>query len=375
MVSVNRGPASAGWAQPALDIAFFGSSLVSTYWNEIAVYYRGIIRQLHKRGHRVTFYEPDIHDRQRYRDIPDPAWAHSVVYSAENETDVYRCLEAAQSANLVIKAGNVGVFDELLEAAVLDLRRADTQVAFWDVAAPATLARVHSDPADPLRSHIPRYDLILTNSGPAAVRAYQALGAQQCISVYSALDPDTHYPAPRDPRFVAALGFLGDRRPGEERRVGELFLKPAYTLSEQHFLLGGSGWRDKPMPGNVIYLSHVFAEDHNAFNCSPLALLHVAPEGTAAFGYAPPAHLFAAAGAGACIITDAGEGLERFLEPGQEVLVAHSGDDVIDYLSTLTVTHAAQIGSAARRHVLAAHTYAHRVAQLERLLFGRHVTL
>ena len=42
-----------------LEIAFFGSSLVSAYWNGAATYYRGVIRALHARGHRVTFYEPD----------------------------------------------------------------------------------------------------------------------------------------------------------------------------------------------------------------------------------------------------------------------------------------------------------------------------
>ena len=41
------------------SIAFFGSSLVSAYWNGAATCYRGIIRALAERGHRVTFYEPD----------------------------------------------------------------------------------------------------------------------------------------------------------------------------------------------------------------------------------------------------------------------------------------------------------------------------
>jgi len=58
-----------------LDIAFFGSSLVSAYWNGAATYYRGIIRALHGRGHRVTFYEPNAYGRQEHRDIPDPEWA------------------------------------------------------------------------------------------------------------------------------------------------------------------------------------------------------------------------------------------------------------------------------------------------------------
>ena len=45
-------------------IAFFGSSLVSAYWNGAATYYRGMIRALAERGHRVTFYEPDAYERQ-----------------------------------------------------------------------------------------------------------------------------------------------------------------------------------------------------------------------------------------------------------------------------------------------------------------------
>jgi spore maturation protein CgeB len=68
-----------------LDIAFFGSSLVSAYWNGAATYYRGIVRALHARGHRVTFYEPNAYGRQEHRDIPDPEWARVVVYSGDTE--------------------------------------------------------------------------------------------------------------------------------------------------------------------------------------------------------------------------------------------------------------------------------------------------
>src|SRR5215218_7938023 len=101
-----------------MNIAFFGSSLVSAYWNGAATYYRGIIRALHGRGHRVTFYEPDAFDRQKHRDLADPAWAEVVVYSADGVDDVQRCLDDARDADLIVKASGVGVFDDLLEAAV-----------------------------------------------------------------------------------------------------------------------------------------------------------------------------------------------------------------------------------------------------------------
>ena len=125
-----------------LNIAFFGSSLVSAYWNGAATYYRGVVRALHDRGHHVTFYEPDAFERQQHRDLPDPEWANVVVYEA-TEAAVRRALESAKGADLVVKASGVGVFDELLEAAVLDLQTPATLVAFWDVDAPATLDRVN----------------------------------------------------------------------------------------------------------------------------------------------------------------------------------------------------------------------------------------
>src|SRR5215213_7338326 len=107
-----------------LDIAFFGSSLVSAYWNGAATYYRGIVRALHERGHRVRFYEPDAFQRQQHRDLPDPEWAEVTIYSADGTEDVQRCLDDARDADLVVKASGVGVFDELLESAVLELKRA-----------------------------------------------------------------------------------------------------------------------------------------------------------------------------------------------------------------------------------------------------------
>src|SRR5205085_8752632 len=85
----------------AVRIAFFGSSLVSAYWNGAATYYRGIIRALARRGHRVTFYEPDAYDRQAHRDIPDPSWAEVVVYPAKDLVGVRRALADAASADVV----------------------------------------------------------------------------------------------------------------------------------------------------------------------------------------------------------------------------------------------------------------------------------
>lgn len=351
-----------------LNIAFFGSSLVSAYWNGAATYYRGIVRALHERGHRVTFYEPDAYDRQQNRDIADPDYATVVVYEP-TEAAARRCLAHAAHADIVVKASGVGVLDEFLEREVLTLQTDERLVIFWDVDAPATLDRVHHAPADAFRPLIPRYDLVLTyGGGQLVIDAYEALGARQCVPIYNALDPATHYPVAPDPRFAGDLAFLGNRLPDREARVEEFFLNPAAATPGQRFLLGGSGWADKPMPPNVRYVGHVYTADHNAFNCTPKAVLNISRESMARYGFSPATRVFEAAGAGACIITDYWEGIAFFFEPGREILVAQDGAEVARILADLTSEQARAIGQAAYQKVLAAHTYGHRVEQLEQLL-------
>jgi spore maturation protein CgeB len=125
------------------------------------------------------------------------------------------------------------------------------------------------------------------------------------------------------------------------------------------------------MPTNVRYLGHVYTADHNAFNRTPMAVLNVSRDSMARYGFSPATRVFEAAGSAACLITDAWEGIELFLEPGTEVLVAANGDEVAAHVRSLDAQAARRIGEAACRRVLAEHTYAHRAAQLEALLEGR----
>ncbi len=273
-----------------LTIAFFGSSLVSSYWNGAATYYRGIIKALYERGHRVTFFEPDAYDRQAHRDMTDPEWATVVVYPATAE-GVFGSLERAAGADLVVKASGVGVFDDLLEREVLTLKREATQVVFWDVDAPATLDR--------------------------------------------------------------------------EERVEEFFLSVAHRFPKRKFLFAGNGWGDKPRSANVSWIGHLGTNDHNAFNSSATAVLNISRASMASNGFSPATRVFEAAGAGACLITDAWEGIDHFFEPGKELLVARSGEEVASILDWLTPRQAATIGMKAFFRVRQEHTYRHRARRFE----------
>lgn len=351
-----------------MKIAFYGSSLLSSYWNGAATYYRGLIKNLAALGHAVTFYEPDAFDRQQHRDLDPPDWANVVVYPATIE-GVRRVIAEAASADVTIKASGVGVFDDALLEGVVSASRPGALRLFWDVDAPATLAELRRSPAHPLRRMLPALDMVLTYGGGApVVESYESLGAVRCEPVYNALDPDTHHPVPADARFTCDLAFLGNRLPDREERVTRFFLMPAARLKDRLFLLGGNGWDDRAVPANVRKIGHVYTRDHNVLNSSALAVLNIARDSMAETGFSPATRVFEAAGADACLITDAWEGVELFLKPDEEILVARDGLDVANQLAELTPARARAIGAAAGRRIRAEHTYARRAAQVDAIL-------
>jgi spore maturation protein CgeB len=350
-----------------MKIAFYGSSLLSSYWNGAATYYRGILKALAAHGHEITFYEPDAFDRQSHRDIDPPDWARVVVYPATS--DALGKVMAEAAADVVVKASGVGVFDTELLAGLHEAARPGALRIFWDVDAAATLEEMRADDGHPLRRALDGLDVVLTyGGGPPVVEAYGRLGARMCVPVYNALDPETHHPVAPDPRFASDLGLLANRLPDRERRIEAFFLAPAKELPASRFLLGGNGWETKAVPDNVKRLGHVYTADHNSFNCSALAVLNVARDSMAEIGFSPATRVFEAAGAGACLITDAWEGIELFLAPDEEVLVARDGQDVAEHLRALTPERSRAIGEAALARVTREHTYALRGAQVDTLL-------
>jgi spore maturation protein CgeB len=355
-----------------MKVFAFGSSIVSSYWNGAATYYRGIYKNLHHLGYDVTFAEPDAYGRQQHRDPGDFRYVRSLVY--QTPADLDRMLALAAEANLVVKHSGVGVDDALLEARVPELRTARTQVAFWDVDAPATLARVEADASDPFRSLIPQYDFIFTYGGGAqVVKDYLRWGARNCHPVYNGLEPESHYPVPADPALRCDLAFVGNRLPDREQRVEEFFLRAAELAPDMAFLLGGEGWGDKPLPSNVRWIGHVGTADHNRVNCSARMVLNINRDSMARVGFSPPTRVFEAAGAGACLITDAWTGIEMFFAPGSEILTASSAQQIVEHLRTVDAGQAVQIGRKMRARALAGHTYAQRARQVAAILGAARV--
>src|SRR3546814_5006778 len=104
-----------------MKIAFFGSSLLSAYWNGAATYYRGMLRALAALGHEISFFEPDAYDRQANRDIDPPHWADVQVYAATVDA-ARQMIARAADADVVVKASGVGIFDDRSEEHTSELQ-------------------------------------------------------------------------------------------------------------------------------------------------------------------------------------------------------------------------------------------------------------
>jgi spore maturation protein CgeB len=345
----------------------FGSSITSSYWNGAATYYRGMYKKLAALGHQVTFAEPDIYQRQQHRDLSEVEYAQVIVYQTPRDID--ELIGLAASADLVIKHSGVGSEDEVLERRVLECRSPQVQVAFWDVDAPATLQRVEGDPHDAFRKCIPQYDFVFTyGGGDEVVKRYRSLGAQCCHPIYNALDPQTHRREAPDAELACDLVFVGNRLPDRERRVEEFFLRAAELAPEMHFVLGGEGWGGKALPPNVRWIGHVGTGAHNRINASARMALNINRESMADVGFSPPTRVFEAAGSATCLITDKWRGVEKFFEPGREILVARSAEEIVGFLRGTSAEEARAIGDAMHRRALAEHTYAQRAAEVDQIL-------
>ncbi len=346
-----------------MKIFAFGSSIVSSYWNGAATYYRGVYKYLARRGHSITFAEPDAYGRQQHRDSDDFSFVESLVY--DPKLDLQRMLAIARTADVVVKHSGIGVGDEELEHQVLTCQPR-ALVCFWDVDAPATMARMNANPEDAFARALPRYDLVLTyGGGPQTRNHYLRFGTQTYYSIYNGLDPETHHPVDPDPALSCDVVFLGNRLPDREARVDELFFRAAALAPDRRFLLGGEGWQDKAMPTNVRWIGHVPTAEHNRVNCSASLVMNINRASMAHSGFSPPTRIFEVAGTGTPLLCDDWPGIADVFEPEREILVVRCAEDVVSALSTYNLSQRKEIGANFMARALRDHTYAQRAAQAE----------
>ena len=244
---------------------------------------------------------------------------------------------------------------------------------FYDLDTPVTLAGLERGDSVPYigAGGLRDYHLVFSYTGGAALEQLSSrLGAQRVAPLYGSVDLETHYPVEPSPRYEAGLSYLGTYAADRQAMLETLFVEPARAMPEERFLLGGSQYPEEfPWTPNMHYAGHVTPPEHPQFYCSAKLNLSVTRKAMARMGYCPSGRLFEAAACAAPVLTDAWQGLDRFFEPGREILVATTTEEAVDHLSRSEADLRA-IGKSARERVLDEHTADHRALEFEAALDG-----
>ena len=346
----------------ALDIVVFGLSITSAWGNGHATTYRALLRALAERGHTVRFFERDMPWYAKHRDLPDPPYARTVLYSSLE--DLRERLGDEIRADLVMIGSYV---PEAVRLTQWVLPRTGGLTAFYDIDTPVTVGHLEKGDCEYLTADlVPRFDLYLSFAGgPILGRLRTHFGAQRPRPLYCSVDPRDYFPVRAAKRY--RLGYLGTYSPDRQPALERLLLEPARRLPRARFCVAGAQYpQDIDWPENVQRSEHLPPSAHRDFYNGQHFTLNITRARMVASGYSPSVRLFEAAACEVPIITDEWPGLEELFIPGREVLVARTTADALRFLDGLDAEEAGAIARRARERVLRDHTATVRAMELER---------
>jgi spore maturation protein CgeB len=345
-----------------LRIVFLGLSITSSWGNGHATTYRGLVRELVRRGHDVLFLERDVPWYAEHRDLPHPPYGRSALYRSVHDLQM-RFAREVREADLAVVGSYVPDGIAIGEW-LTDTARGVS--AFYDIDTPVTLTRLGAGDATYLAPHlIPRYDLYLSfTGGPTLERLERELGSPRALPLYCSVDPEVHRPERVPTRWD--LGYMGTYSDDRQPTLTGLLIEPARCWRQGRFAVAGPQYpKSIAWPANVERIEHLPPARHRAFYNAQRYTLNVTRADMIAAGWSPSVRLFEAAACGVPIVSDWWPGLDELLEPDREILVAHSATEALACVRDLPETRRRAIGERARRRVLAEHTAAHRAAELE----------
>ena len=350
-----------------MKFVIFGLTISSSWGNGHATLWRGLVKALVRRGHRVVFYERDVPYYAEHRDLEEIPGGELVLYSGWGDI----AAKAARHADEADVAMVTSYCPDGVAASHLVLGSKAQRRVFYDLDTPVTLSRLDAGerPAYLPPEGLGGFDIVLSYTGGRALEELKSrLGAKAAAPLYGWVDPEVHRPTNPVQTYLGDLSYLGTYADDRQALLEQLFVEPARRLPRRRFVIGGAQYPDSfPWTPNIFFVRHLPPAEHPAFFCSSTLTLNVTREAMKRMGWCPPGRLFEAAACGVPIISDHWEGLESFFEPGREILVARETDDVTTALM-LPRDHLAQLGRRARERTLADHTAEHRVVQLRKIL-------
>lgn len=350
-----------------MKLVIFGLTVSSSWGNGHATLWRGLLRALAERGHRIVFFERDVPYYAAQRDMAQLPLGELVLYDTWNNV-----LELARQQ---LSDADVGIVTSYCPdgpaASEMVLDSPAPLRVFYDLDTPVTLSRLAAGEAVPYLppGGLGDFDLVLSyTGGDALLQLRSRLGARRVAPLFGSVDPSVHYPVPPVEEYRASLSYLGTYAEDRQRGVETLLIGPARALADRRFLIGGAQYPASfPWTDNIHFKRHLPPVEHASFFCSSRLTLNVTRRAMADMGYCPSGRLFEAAACGTPILSDAWEGLEEFFTPGSEILVAETTAEAIGAIE-LSDAELAAVARSARERVLSEHTAAHRAAELERIL-------
>ncbi|HVL39168.1 MAG TPA: glycosyltransferase, partial [Fimbriimonadaceae bacterium] len=304
-----------------LRIVILGLSITSSWGNGHATTYRGLVRELTRRGHDVLFLERDVPWYAAQRDLPTPPYGRLQLYDSIDELESSWARDV-RDADFVLVGSYV---PEGVQVGKWVLETADGATGFYDIDTPVTLAKLAVGDHEYLSPDlIPRYDVYFSFSGGPTLEVLQReLGSPWARPLYCSFDPEAYFPEPREPQWD--LGYMGtysdDRQPPLER----LMLDAARLTPSARFVVAGPQYPATiQWPSNVERIEHLPPAEHRAFYNRQRFTLNITRADMIRAGYSPSVRLFEAAACGVPIISDYWPGLESFFRLGEEILVSSS---------------------------------------------------
>jgi spore maturation protein CgeB len=213
------------------------------------------------------------------------------------------------------------------------------------------------------------FDLVLRYTGGAALEELRSrLGARRVAPLYGSVDPSVHRSVKGTEQYRGDLSYLGTYAADRQATLQELFLEPARRLPDCRFVIGGAMYPVAfPRSPNIYFVRHLPPHEHSAFFCSSRLTLNVTRKAMAEMGYCPSGRLFEAAACGVPILSDAWEGLDQFLEPGREILIARTAEEAMEAVK-MSAEKLQRVAKSARQRVLDEHTADRRARDFEQAL-------
>ena len=345
-----------------MKLVIFGLSITSSWGNGHATTYRGLVREMAARGHEVLFLEREAPWYAANRDLPEPPFCRTVLYSSWDMLLVEYGREIIE-ADCVIVGSYV---PDGIEIGHWVTRKAKGITAFYDIDTPVTLAKMERGDCDYLQPElVPFYRLYLSFTGGPILRQIEdQYGSRGARPLYCSVDPGVHYPRRQQP--VWDLGYLGtystDRQPPLERMLCET----ASQWQQGRFVVAGPQYPPRICwPKNMERIEHLPPESHRDFYTAQRFTLNITRKHMIKAGYSPSVRLFEAAACAVPVISDQWPGIDHFFIPGEEILLAATSAEVLHYLRDYSEADRRAIGERALARVLRSHTAACRAEELE----------